>query len=135
MVGQCAADDDTCGTCQGNGCNRNTFNFHKCLQCRSSNDENCKDPEESEMEPQTCPGREQRLTDIGCYVLEQDNGNVVRGCLSNIDADLLAECRRGDRCEICETDGCNTQPFGGAGAIKAVSFVLMVITALFMQMF
>lgn len=136
IFGNCAANDDTCELCTGNACNRRSFNAHTCYQCRSANEESCRTRVEEDLEPQVCNGIYQRLADQGCYTLTQDSGHVVRGCLHNLDTQLLADCRAGDRCEVCGEDGCNNTPVeGGAGAMQALSVAMLAVVAVCVQMF
>lgn len=131
----CDADDEFCTSCRNNGCNRVTYQAHSCYQCRSSNDPNCRDPLKASLAPSACPSLEQSLANQGCYVLEQDNGQVVRGCLHGLDSRLLAECSAGDRCEVCTLPNCNDQPFGGdASALKAISMTLLALVAVFVHL-
>lgn len=131
----CATGDANCLACEGFGCNRMSYNHHHCYQCRSSSEESCRNRVEEDLEVEQCPGNEQRKSDQGCYTLVQDDGHVVRGCLRYLDEGLMAECRAGERCEICNEDGCNHLP-AGAMALKAFSAVLLAaIAALCMNVY
>lgn len=135
-VGTCAESDDTCSTCTGNACNRFSHRAHTCYQCRSSNNESCRTRVEEDLEAETCRGNDHSLSDQGCYTLLQDSGHVVRGCLHNLDTDLLAECRAGQRCQVCDEDSCNVEPFvGGAGGLKALSVAMLAVVAVCVHLF
>lgn len=129
--GGCGATETNCQECNRSACNRLSHHTHTCYQCRSSTEATCRDRVVEDHQARACPGFEQQLSDQGCYTLTQDNGHVVRGCLRYMDAGLMAECRAGDRCDICESDSCNNEPVeGGAMAVKAVSFAILTVLAM-----
>lgn len=134
---QCPENGVECEKCSTAGCNTKTYNKHKCYQCDSKVDGQSSCAEEAEDILITeCPGDDQKLTDIGCYLLKQADGSVKRGCMTNIDANLIAQCKSEDNdlCEYCAEDGCNDQN-AGAAALKALSIILVVAVAGFRTVF
>lgn len=124
---KCPANDVTCETCTGNGCNRNSYYKHKCFQCDSTiaGQESCAKKVE-DLTSTECPGDTQKLTDVGCFLIKEDDGKVTRGCMTSLsDAWRLVCNGDGEECEYCDSDGCNNQD-AGAAAVKALSVIALI---------
>lgn len=135
---RCPENGVECEKCSSAaGCNTKTYNKHKCYQCDSklAGQSSCAKEAEDILITE-CPGDEQKYADIGCYLLKQADGSVKRGCMTNIEADLVAQCKSEDNdvCEYCGEDGCNDQN-AGAAAIQAMSVILLVAVAGFRAIF
>uniref|UniRef100_A0A182W9K8 DUF753 domain-containing protein n=1 Tax=Anopheles minimus TaxID=112268 RepID=A0A182W9K8_9DIPT len=92
-----------CVACKDEGCNdlpkQELNTVHTCYRCRSD-EEDCDHLKEHVQE---CGERNDR-----CYTRVDDELNLHRGCLSDIDAD---ECDNSERCLICPDKNCNNAPW------------------------
>uniref|UniRef100_A0A182K6A1 DUF753 domain-containing protein n=1 Tax=Anopheles christyi TaxID=43041 RepID=A0A182K6A1_9DIPT len=88
-----------CVVCEEEGCNdipRDVLDtVHTCYQCRS-------DIEDCDRIQQ--PAKECRERDDQCFTMVDNEFNLHRGCLSDVD---LNDCMDGDRCAICSEKNCN----------------------------
>lgn len=93
--------------CEEANCNQfeNLPTDGQCANCTSSTDESCA------TEPSSLPTRRcGLLPHTGCFSRINTEGHTDRGCLSNLDAELFADCVLGndENCKTCEgTVGCN----------------------------
>lgn len=124
-------DNDTCEKCTSDSCNSKSYNKYKCFQCNSSvaGQGSCAQ-EAEDLEVTECPGDDQKLAEIGCYLWKKDDDSVERGCLSTLTAAMKNECidDESETCEYCLGEGCNNQN-AGAAALTAVSSIVLLLVA------
>uniref|UniRef100_A0A182MFY4 DUF753 domain-containing protein n=1 Tax=Anopheles culicifacies TaxID=139723 RepID=A0A182MFY4_9DIPT len=95
--------NNRCVACRDEGCNdlpkQELNEVHTCYRCRSDL-EDCDHLKEHVHE---CGERNDR-----CYIKVDDEHNLHRGCLSDIDAD---ECDHSESCLVCTDKNCNNAPW------------------------
>lgn len=97
----CSQNYKNCFECKGNGCNNlNTKMTKLCVTCNSSIDSNCVlNP--AILSTKLCIG--------GCYS-RIENGNLIRGCLSDLGSDF--DCTETKQCQQCQDiDKCNSDNY------------------------
>lgn len=101
----CRSQNETCKTCQGNGCNMKQ-SFTKCHVCDSRNDPKCATDFLEKVEVKTC-----KLYNDECFTSITDGNVVQRGCLNEMTNNFIQECEKDYlNCRTCVNNytACNT---------------------------
>lgn len=95
--------NEQCKTCSSSvNCNNDDIPHEYCVVCRDNNE--CVYLPDYDMRTE-CP---MALKQIGCYLLNDTDSFVERGCLSQLDIEQRNECRSGNgQCKMCMGDSCN----------------------------
>lgn len=129
-VEECSASA-TCEQCTTSACNSKSYDKFKCYQCNSSaaGQGSCA-KEAEDIEVTECPGEDQKLVDLGCYLWKKEDDSVERGCVSSLDTATKNVCKDEDSesCEVCIAEGCNNQN-AGAAALMAFSTIALLVVA------
>lgn len=104
----CRSNPDLCEKCTGEACNAKIVDGEFCLTCDSTTDPNCRLQMSIGMRTQCSLA----VAPLGCFHrVNEQNGVVRRGCISDLSADEKAECRAdGANCKICRGNDCNQRP-------------------------
>uniref|UniRef100_A0A1A9X3I3 DUF753 domain-containing protein n=1 Tax=Glossina brevipalpis TaxID=37001 RepID=A0A1A9X3I3_9MUSC len=110
--------NETCDICKGDNCNNQIFPVYRrrCYICNSKADVNCFD---NLSDAQVCPIYEENDS---CVTLLENNV-LIRGCGSQITCDQSDD---GDNCDICHTDGCNSELFKNSADGLTRPFTLLI---------
>ncbi|XP_058125742.1 uncharacterized protein LOC131285533 [Anopheles ziemanni] len=97
-------DAEVCDLCEEDSCNKAagaSLVHIKCQQCSSADSPDCA---LGNAESKSCPLQNDR-----CYTAVDNANNLIRGCFSNLNDDLLEPCQNetNQSCITCEETGCN----------------------------
>ncbi|XP_055308469.1 proprotein convertase subtilisin/kexin type 5-like [Sitodiplosis mosellana] len=96
---ECQRNSTTCKTCLGNKCNSKSA-FTQCMTCNSASDPNCIE-HHGKASIKTC-----QTYDDECFVFTRNNF-VRRGCLEEMNPELLSDCiatYMQAKCQTCKND-------------------------------
>ena len=105
MIELCEQNGDECKVCSNSKCNSRTT-FLKCLNCVTSDDQECA------INPQSAESRVCEKYDSQCFTYI-GSFNVSRDCAPYKNHALMRNCRDNPKkCELCDTfdeNGCNNR--------------------------
>lgn len=101
-----SGSQEFCVSCaQSTDCNRQAVDGEFCYECdTSAGDVNCAAGGNYTQQKQ-CP---LAVGSRGCYLFDEGDGTVRRGCVADLHADEQGFCRRnGETCKVCVGNNCN----------------------------
>lgn len=101
---------DFCETCSGSmDCNEKTIETEHCIQCDAQNDAFCANEPHLRMRKQCALA----IKPLGCYLSENTDLSIERGCLSNLNNQDRRMCgdNSSDYCKSCYGESCNIRPY------------------------
>ncbi|XP_034108700.1 uncharacterized protein LOC117570904 [Drosophila albomicans] len=125
--GNACVANGTCASCAGGKCNLEVFpaNRRRCHICNSVANSNCADDPNSLA---ICPVY---AADDTCVATLGSDSYLQRGCGSQLECEVDDE----DHCQVCSTDGCNTNKLNGAATIGGIGLVLTLVVSLIVSNF
>lgn len=143
--------ENGCEMCSKPGCNNQNVRFHCCLVCQSDVNGNCGVISNAAEHGEQCDSSATYpYSKSGCYTIFKgiyyksrektlqtqkylnfqfiSDGNVNRGCLSNLKGDDYENCHQNISCTVCRGDLCNSESISSAVKTSINIFLCLLIT-------